>query len=106
MRALAAAAPAGAAPGPAGDDAPVAEPEGTKTCCPSPSFAARFTAARFARGRTPPARSIATATRAPAGSEYRPGRATAPATSTQISRSFGAARGRGPAAAGAAIEML
>src|SRR3954462_2296510 len=95
-----------AAPAPAATD-PRA---GTNTCCPSTSFAARLTAARFALGAAPPARSSAAATRAPVGKEYKPGRRTAPATSIQISAAARTgARGRAPAGladAGAAIEML
>ena len=55
---------------------------GTSTCSPSETSAARLTPLRSARRVSPPARAIASATRAPFGRRTRPGLRTAPATST------------------------
>src|SRR5207237_9643731 len=67
------AAPAAATPAPR---------RGTTTCSPSETSAARFTSERSALRVEPPARATASATRAPWASRYRPGRCTAPTTST------------------------
>ena len=67
----------------------VSSRDGTRTCAPSWSVAARFssaeTRAASTRGLSPPAASIASPTREPCGSRYTPGSTTAPATSTTIS---------------------
>src|SRR4051794_26172302 len=75
------------AAGPAGDDptatgtsaCPIA---GTYTRMPSASGAARFTRSTSAEAAAPPACSMASAVREPAGSVTRPGWTTAPATCT------------------------
>src|SRR5690349_22587920 len=94
-------------PPPAEPAAPDAPRGATSTCWPSASGAARLTALRSARRVSPPARATASATRAPRGSRYRPGRATAPATSTTISRGVVGAAGRiGATRSGAAVAPV
>src|SRR3990172_626545 len=66
----------------AGAGPPEATTSGTTSCCPSVMGAARFSDARSAPGRAPPAATTASATRAPAGSETSPGNATLPDTCT------------------------
>src|SRR3954469_3424908 len=75
---------AAAAPGapPPAAGAPTWPRVGTTTCSPSTSGAARFTCARSAFLVAPPARMTASAIREPCASRYRPGRRTAPTTST------------------------
>src|SRR5581483_3771566 len=67
---------------PAGAPAPPATFDGTTTCSPSASGAARLTPSIAAFALAPPAFATASATREPCGSRYRPGTRTAPATST------------------------
>src|SRR5665648_301321 len=89
---------AGSPPGPPADCG-CSPGRGTTTCSPSVSTRARLIAARSASGPAPPAASIASASRAPAGRWTSPGWSTSPTTCTTIS---GAAAGATPTVAPAA----
>src|SRR5659263_415683 len=86
---------AGSPPGPPADCG-CSPGRGTTTCSPSVSTRARLIAARSASGPAPPAASIASASRDPAGRWTSPGWSTWPTTCTTTS---GAAAGAAPTVA-------